>query len=284
MLSLLRSKYKMRTIIHLSDLHFGKVDKKRIAPLLSIVNELNPDLVVISGDLTQRATSKEYAEAREFIKQIKGRIFVIPGNHDIPLYNIYARIAKPFKKYTEFVTPDLSPIYIDEEVAVVGINSVRRFTITSGRISKKQIEGAEKIFSALSADVVKIVVCHHPFDLPHSKNTHHKHTHKVIGRSKFAMSRLAEKKVDLFLSGHLHVTHVGDTTMRYKIDGYSGLIVQAGTAISSRSRGEPVSFNVIRVGSPDITIESYHGEAESPGFAKGATYKFKNEGKGWRSI
>ncbi len=272
----------MKTIIHLSDLHFGKVDKKRISPLLDTINSLGPDLVIISGDLTQRATKKEYLEVQQFLKMIKPRVFIIPGNHDIPLYNIFARLAKPFKKYTEFVTPDLSPVYTDDEVAVVGINSVRRYTITSGRISKKQIESIEKVFDKLSPDLIKIVVCHHPFDLPHSKDTHHKHTHKVIARSKFAMSRLAEKKVDIFLSGHLHITHVGDTTVRYKIPDYSGLIVQAGTAISSRSRGEPVSFNVIKIESTEITIESFSGEEKSPGYSVSGTHKFKNEGKGWK--
>ncbi|MFA6050920.1 MAG: metallophosphoesterase, partial [Candidatus Paceibacterota bacterium] len=202
----------MKKIIHLSDLHFGKVDKRRIDPLLTIVNGMNPDLVVISGDLTQRATEKEYKEVQDFLKQIKPNTFIIPGNHDIPLYNVFERWMRPFKKYSKFISPELAPVYMDNEIAVVGINSVRSSTISSGRINKKQIEAAENIFSKLSSEVTKIVVCHHPFDLPHSKKTHHKHTHKVIGRSKLAMDRLAKQKVDLFLSGHLHVTHIGDTT------------------------------------------------------------------------
>ena len=89
----------MKTIVHLSDLHFGKVDKSRINPLINIITGIKPDLVIISGDLTQRATEKEYKEAKKFIKKIKRPVFIIPGNHDIPLFNVYRRLISPFKKY-----------------------------------------------------------------------------------------------------------------------------------------------------------------------------------------
>jgi 3',5'-cyclic AMP phosphodiesterase CpdA len=98
------------------------------------------------------------------------------------------------------------------------------------------------------------------------------------------MDRLAKQKVDLFLSGHLHVTHIGDTTMRYNIADYSGLIVQAGTAISSRSRGEPVSFNVIEIDSLNVTIHSYSGQTESDDYALAATHKYKNKEGGWKIV
>ncbi len=274
----------MRKIVHLSDLHFGKVEKKRIAPLLNIVNKAKPDLIIISGDLTQRAKKNEYKEARKFLRKLRAPLFIIPGNHDIPLYNIFARIISPFKRYKEHISKDLTPVYIDKEMAIVGVNSVKPYKISSGRIGKDQVSRAEEIFEGLHSKVVKIVVCHHPFDLPHSLNTHHKHTHKVIGRSKFAMKRLAQKRVDLFLSGHLHVTHIGDTTMRYKIKGYSGLIAQAGTAISKRRRGEPVSFNIISLKRDEIKIETWSGDARSAEFSHGKPWRFERYSDGWRKV
>lgn len=272
----------MRTIVHISDLHFGKVDKKMVDPLFKNLDEINPDLIIISGDLTQRASAKEYKEVSEFLKKLKHPFFVIPGNHDIPLYNLFKRFVMPFKNYSKFVSKDLSPFYSDDEIAVVGINSVRRFCITSGKIGEKQLRKAEDILDTVGSNVVKIVVSHHPFDLPHSKNTHHKVTHKVVARGKISMKRLAEKKVDVFLSGHLHVSHIGDTTKRYKVENYSGLIVQAGTTISIRSRGEPVSFNVLKIDNSNIEIENYVGENKIPDYIRDKTYSYQRSNVGWK--
>lgn len=264
----------MKTIIHISDLHFGRVDHTRIDPLLDIVQKVHPDMVVISGDFTQRAKEKEFKDAKEFIKKLNHPVFVIPGNHDIPLYNIFKRFGSPFKRYKEFISEDLAPLYVDDEMALIGINSVRNFTISSGRISKKDIQAIEKNIQHLPKDLIKIVVCHHPFDLPMNANTHHKHTHKVVASSNMAMNTLAKYGVDMFLSGHLHVHHIGDSTFRYKIKDYSALIVQAGTAISKRSRGEPVSFNVIHLDRKTILIEHYKGERKHAGYELHSTEKF----------
>ncbi len=274
----------MKTIIHLSDLHFGKVDTKRVNPLIKKILEIKPDLIIVSGDLTQRATEIEYKAAKKFLGKLKYPIFVIPGNHDIPLLNVYQRFTSPFKKYIKFISPDLAPFYCDDKIAVVGINSVRRYTLTSGRISNRQISTTEKIFDSLDPKLIKIVVCHHPFDLPHSTETIKKHTHKVVAHSKSAMKHFSKKKVDIFLSGHLHHTHIGDTTKRYKIKGYGGLIVQAGTAISKRTRSEPVSFNVLKIKGSNIDIENYAGDKLSPEFILSSTKNFRNSESGWRAI
>ncbi len=273
----------MRTIIHLSDLHFGKIEKARVLPLVDFINTMKPDLIVVSGDLTQRATVAEYKEAKNFLKKLKRPKLVVPGNHDIPFYNIFTRSLRPFKKYATYISDDLSPVYHDKEMTVVGINSARPYTITSGRISKKQIEETEKAFDEASPQALKIVVCHHPFDLP-TADVHHKHTHKVIAESVTAVKRLASKKVDLFLAGHLHVTHIGDTTARYKIKNYSGIIVQAGTALSRRVRGELVSFNVIHIDNKYVQIDCYRGLEKASGYALAATHKYKKGEVGWKIL
>ncbi|MEI8338136.1 MAG: metallophosphoesterase [bacterium] len=274
----------MKTIVHLSDLHFGKIDAKRVNPLIKKISEIKPDLIIVSGDLTQRATEKEYKDAKKFFRKLDRPIFVIPGNHDIPLINIFQRLTDPFKKYKKIISTDLNPFYCDETIAIAGINSVRRYKITSGRISSKQISTTEKLLDNLDPKLIKIVVCHHPLDLPYSAKTIKKHTHGVVSHSKTAMKHFSKIKVDIFLTGHIHQSHVADTKRRYKIDGYGGLIIQAGTAMSKRTRWEPVAFNVLKIKRPNISIENYVGDILSPNYILSSTKKFRNTEIGWKII
>src|SRR5471030_3362505 len=130
----------MRTLVHLSDLHFGRVDPALLEPLRRRVLGLAPDVVVVSGDLTQRAKTEEFKAARAFLDTLPGPQIVVPGNHDIPLYNVASRFLTPLRKYTRYVTLDLTPEYVDEEIAVLGINTARSLTFKDGRINREQIE------------------------------------------------------------------------------------------------------------------------------------------------
>ncbi|MFA6338983.1 MAG: metallophosphoesterase [Candidatus Paceibacterota bacterium] len=271
---------KTKTIVQISDLHFGRVERKAIQPLIRNIEAINPELVIISGDLTQRAKEREYLEARKFIKSLNRPTFIIPGNHDIPLYNILERFHSPFRKYSKFISPDISPFYRDNDIAIVAINSVRNFTVSSGKISKEQLEEAEKILQNVDSKLIKIVVCHHPFDIPINKKT----THKVVAHSKIAMERLSKYNIDVFLSGHIHISHIGDTASRYKIDGYNGIIVQAGTAISKRYRGEPVSFNVLKIRHKEIVVDNYAGNESLSNFDIASTKKFVEKNNVWKML
>jgi 3',5'-cyclic AMP phosphodiesterase CpdA len=204
----------MKKIVHLSDLHFGKVDKKRVEPLFQILTEINPDLIVISGDFTQRAKEEEFIEAQEFIKKLSWPVFAVPGNHDIPLYNVFKRFGSPFENYKKYICTDLTPLYFDDEVALIGINSANPFTISAGKINETQVDYIEGCLTCLDPNIFKIVVSHHPFDLPYPLTN--PLTHKIIGRSKMAMKRLGKHGIDIFMSGHFHVHDVGDSTIRYK--------------------------------------------------------------------
>src|ERR1043165_5421268 len=95
-----------------------------------------------------------------------------------------------------------------------------------------------------------------------------------------AMTELAECGADLFLAGHLHVSHTGHTK-RYNIRGHSALVVQAGTATSTRSRGEANSFNVVRIAHPHVTIERFIWQAEKAFFDLGTTEHFRHTPDGW---
>ena len=267
----------MRLIVHLSDLHFGRVDYSVVEPLIATVNEVEPDVVAVSGDLTQRARSAQFEEARKFLEKLPGPQIVVPGNHDVPLHNVFARFASPLNKYRRYITDDLQPFYADEEVAVMGINTARSLTIKYGRINAEQIEGIRERLCSVADDVIKIVVTHHPFDLPEGHNEN-----ELVGRATLAMEALARCGADVLLAGHLHVGHTGHTTERYNIEGHSALVVSAGTATSTRGRGEPNSFNVIRTNHPYINVERLSWNDERKAFAPASSEHFKfTKEKGW---
>ena len=131
----------MKTLVHLSDLHFGRIDPGLVDPLRRAVVELRPDLVAISGDFTQRARRSQFAAARAFVTSLAATTLVVPGNHDIPLYNVLARFATPLARYRAYISDDLEPEYRDDEMIVVGVNTARSLAIGEGRISERQVEG-----------------------------------------------------------------------------------------------------------------------------------------------
>src|ERR1044071_3559946 len=113
----------MRTLVHLSDIHFGAVDEALIGPLIQKVNEIKPDLVAVSGDLTQRARTHQFEAAREFLGALPKPQIVVPGNHDIPLRDVLSRFARPLDKYRRYITDNLRPFYADDEIVVAGVNT-----------------------------------------------------------------------------------------------------------------------------------------------------------------
>jgi 3',5'-cyclic AMP phosphodiesterase CpdA len=241
----------MRTIVHLSDLHFGRLDRRLISPLVQIINVIAPDLIAVSGDLTQRARRHQFRQAHAFLQALPFPQIIVPGNHDVPLYNVAARFLRPLAGYRRHIAQNLEPAFVDEEMIVIGLNSARSLTLGRGRLDEEQVGRAAARLLAVAPHVIKIVVTHHPFDVPESHGDEH-----LVGRAHMAMEHLSAAGADLFLAGHLHVSHVGRTAERYKIAGHAALVVQAGT-MSTRGRGELNSFNVLRLARPDVAIERY---------------------------
>ena len=204
----------MRTLVHLSDLHFGRVDEALLAPLRTCIEGLSPDLVVVSGDLTQRARSHQFQEARAWLDTLPGPQIIVPGNHDIPMFNVLARFLTPLSKYRRHVTDDLAPAYVDDEIAVLGLNTARSLTIKDGRINQEQVALLRQRFGELDGSRVRIVVTHHPFDLPG-----HYDPDELVDRAPMAMRAFAECGVDILLAGHVHTTHAGSSEARYPITG-----------------------------------------------------------------
>jgi 3',5'-cyclic AMP phosphodiesterase CpdA len=270
----------VRTLVHLSDLHFGRVDATLLEPLIALVARIKPDLVVVSGDLTQRARSVEFEAARRFLDALPSPQIVVPGNHDVPLHNVADRMLRPLAKFKHYITSELAPIYIDDEIAVLGLNTARSMVFKNGRINKEQIATVHAQFCRLEDKVTKIIVTHHPFDLPEAHGQY-----DLVGRAKLAMETFARCGADLLLAGHFHASHSGSTAARYQIIGHSALVVQAGTATSTRGRGETNSFNVLHIDRPSIVVERYRWQRGSGEFAVGGAERFETVAGEWvRSI
>ena len=265
----------MRTIAHVSDLHFGRVDGEVLHGLQEELARTNCELIVVSGDLTQRARVHEFQQAREFLDSLPLPRIVVPGNHDLsPLYSL-ARWRTPLARYMRLITADLEPFYGDDELAVIGINTARATTFKGGRINRVQVIRACERLSSATATATRIIVTHHPFDLPLSGEG------AIVGRARMAMAGFALCRVDMFLSGHLHVSHTGPTAMRYKISGYSALVVEAGTAVSTRVRGEFNSWNLIQIESGVITIQRYTWNVAGGRFEVIQTDRYQRGPDGW---
>ncbi len=267
----------VRVIVHISDIHFGKTDERTIIPLIRAVHEANPDLVIASGDLTQLARKREYLEARAFLSSLPEPQIVVPGNHDIPLWNPLERLTSPFARFKKYIASNLYPTYDDQEIAVVGINTARSRSTKYGHINREQLVYVREKLCPIPSDHIKMLVTHHPFDLPDGYTD----KRQLINRAGRAMKVLAECGVDLLLAGHLHRIFARTTAERYKIEGYGALVIQAGTATSFRSSREVNSFNIIWTNSDAITITRMLWSVEKEKFEPSAEDHFRHTDGGW---
>jgi len=158
----------MRTLVHLSDLHFGRVNHVVAEALRHTVSDLRPDVLVVSGDFTQRARSWQFRAARAFLDSLPQPQLIVPGNHDVPLHNVFARFLTPLRNYRRHITDDVRPSYLDEEIALIGTDTTRSFTIGGGGIRKRELHRIRNLLKEIAPSVVRVLVAHHPFDEPHA--------------------------------------------------------------------------------------------------------------------
>ena len=266
----------MRTLAHLSDLHFGRIDATVIEPLLSRLQEIGPQLIAVSGDLTQRARASQFEEASAFLGRLTMPLLVVPGNHDVPLYRIWERFLSPLGKYKRYIDADLEPSFVDSEIAVLGVNTARSLTFKGGRINEEQIDSLRRRLQELPESLTKVIVTHHPFDIPDEPEND-----ELVGRADKAMAAFADCGVDILLSGHFHTGKAGETSSRHPLAGYAALAVQAGTATSTRGRGESNSFNVLRIEDDTASVEVNVWQPEAGIFAVERTERFRREAERW---
>lgn len=213
-------------ILHFSDLHYGRITSEVVDHLKMFIDRHREDihLIVFTGDFTQRAKTQEFKAARQFLDSLDIPFFIVPGNHDVPLYNLFLRFLFPYRKYKRHLGEVSPHFYEDEKVAIYGLWTVDNFSIKDGKVKSKELSDLKEKFSKVPADKVKIIACHHPLnELDVFKDILIVHPH-------------------MLLWGHEHqsrITHV---------DGpKSPLIIAAGTTTSSRLRKEANSFNLIQV-------------------------------------
>lgn len=267
----------MKVIAHLSDLHFGRIDPAVVHGLLVELVVAPPDLVVISGDLVQRAQRRHFLAARAFLEQLPVPYLVVPGNHDLPVYNLLARFTHPWRNYTRYISRDFSPFHVDEEMAVLGLNTARKFILdfTRGRINQAQIARIHEVFDPLPPRLFRIVFTHHPFIPP----ADHPDA-PLVGRAQKALPVLEACGVDLMLAGHLHRAYTGDLQHHYVRSLRSILVAQASTATSTRTRAEPNAYNRITLaqGTVRIAVRAWDGGS----FATVADTGFVRDDGRWR--
>jgi 3',5'-cyclic AMP phosphodiesterase CpdA len=270
----------MRLIAHISDLHFGYNDPLLANALSESLAQINPSVLVVSGDLVEHATEAEFLAARAFLNLLAVPQIIVPGNHDLPFYNLWRRFTERLDKYRQFITDDLQPAFIDDELAIVGADSAHLYPVKGGKITDSQLDGLVKLFASFPSDLIRVLVTHHPFDLPEPSNPH-----LLIGHSRRAVSRLAPV-VDILLAGHIHLSSTGSTSTRYKLEGHAMAFVQAGTAISDRNKGEINSFNVIHTGTAEsqekrILVDRYSWSKDQRRFDRIDSKEYRLGKQGW---
>jgi 3',5'-cyclic AMP phosphodiesterase CpdA len=269
----------MPRLLHLSDLHFGAHDPAIVSAIEGEVDRAKADLVVISGDFTQRARTEQFQEACRFLDRLRDaghEVLGVPGNHDVPLYDVLRRFLSPLTRYRRYVDDTLCPFHQLPGAAVLGLNTARSLTIKDGRINREQIDHVRDSFAKVPEGHAKILVTHHPlFALPVNAGGE---LGEAIGRQELALDAVNELGVDLLLAGHNHrasVHHARDLVTR----AGGALVVQAGTATSVRTRDEEQSFNIIEVEAGQVTVALMRWNGER--FEAAEPTQFRKSGGAW---
>ncbi len=283
----------VRQIAHISDLHFGADDPPVVEALAADLLDWRYDLLVVSGDFTQRARGGQFRAAMRFLNRLPGPHLYVPGNHDVPLYDVLRRFLSPTGKYRRHVTRELRPVFRDDQLLVVGLNTARPFSATmdgfwkDGRISAQQLLDVHLLAAETPDDLFKIVVTHHPFIPPM-----HDRAHGIIRGAPRALRTLEAVGVEVLLAGHLHMNYSGDVRTHHEATKRSILSIQAGTACSHRRRDEPNAYNRLTVEGAAIDgierdrVRVQVRKCEAPGarFEDGAHVVYEKFEGGWDRV
>jgi 3',5'-cyclic AMP phosphodiesterase CpdA len=232
----------MTLLLQISDPHFGTEQQPVVDALLRLANTLRPDLVVMSGDITQRARRAQFSAARAFVDKFGATpVIVVPGNHDIPLYNLFARVAHPYANHRRVFGHDLEPVFESAALLVIGVNTTRAYRHKDGEVSAQQVERVACRLKRATPRQLRVVVTHQPVAAARADDN----KNLLHGRER-AVQRWAQAGADLILGGHIHLPYVLPLHIAYKNLTRRMWAVQAGTSLSWRVRGSvPNSVNLI---------------------------------------
>lgn len=270
-------------ILHISDLHFGPPYVFRVGEaLLAQAPALRPDVIVASGDFTQRAKPEQFQAARDYLRKLPAAdLVVVPGNHDVPLYRVLERLTAPLANYREYIHPELDWVLERPDAVFVALNSTSPWRhITNGRITASQLALCERAF-ANAGDRARVVVAHH-----HLAPAPDYEKAEVVPNARAALDRFTAMRVDLILGGHLHRGYIGNS-----LDAYAGadadhgiIIVQSGTTTSRRGRAreaEKNSFNLVRVGAGEVRVSHFMYFESVAAFEPISEHRFPRPGLGF---
>jgi 3',5'-cyclic AMP phosphodiesterase CpdA len=232
----------MTVLLQVSDPHFGTERPAVVHALERFAHALKPDVLLLSGDITQRATAAQFAAARAFVDRLAVPVrLVIPGNHDIPLFNVALRLLAPYARFRRAFGHDLQPHYECADVLVVAVNTTRWWRHADGQVSAAQIEQVAQRLLAAQPGQCRVVLVHQPVAVTRLQDHHNLlHGHDA------AVQRWAAAGADLVVGGHIHLPYVVPVRPRPARPVWA---VQAGTAVSWRVRADAGnSVNVIRIG------------------------------------
>ncbi len=264
----------MPVVAHLSDIHFGAHVDHLTESLLADVAARHPDLIVVSGDLTQRARRKEFAQAHIFLESLAAPVLAVVGNHDLPLLDLPRRGFAPTKRYQRYVNADLEPVVALPGVVVLGLDSMPAWRWKAGHVSQRQADVVERVLGGSSVPAWRLLVTHHPV-LPAEKSG-------LVGRRRL-VDACARAGVSVLLSGHTHLASTDLVTLGAEDDRRRALAVVAGTGISRRTRGTVNAYMLLDLSAPmdeqaDLTVEIR--QPDGPGWSAVRTSRFRHTDNG----
>ncbi len=254
----------MRSILHISDVHFGPAHQPdRAAAVVALTKERRPDFVVVSGDLTLRAKPHQFRAARRWVDQIQAPVLAVPGNHDVPLYRVWERLGVPYGAYRRHFDSNLEPTIADDEVVLSGLNTAHGLTLTGGRLRASQLQAAAAVFAGAATGAFRIAVLHHHLVMPPTGKAG-----GVLSGAARALYELSVAGVDLVLAGHLHRSFLAQAATVPDRQAPM-LILHCGTTTSTRGRVEESgrnTLNWIEVTPEELTVVSMGWMDQSAGF------------------
>jgi 3',5'-cyclic AMP phosphodiesterase CpdA len=267
----------MSVVLQVSDTHFGTERPEVVEALVALAAGARPDLVVLSGDITQRARRAQFEAARRLVERLGAPALVaIPGNHDIPLFNLAARALSPYAGYARAFGAELEPSYEAHDLLVLAVNTTRAWRHKHGEVSAAQIERVAQRLRQCAPQKLRIVVTHQPMHVPAGADE----DNLLRGHAEAARA-WARAGADLVMGGHIHLPFVRPMSERLPDLARSLWVVQAGTAVSRRVRpgAEANSVNLVRydrAGDPAAcVVERADYDAKHASFALAARMRIE---------